>query len=187
MSKGLARIYGGASDEVLVRQIAAGDDAALACVLIRYKPLLRSAVCKLCAYPFDYDDLYQEATLGLLKAVKSYDQGKGPFSAFDKLCVESERFTYIRSFHKKSNIPANHLVELKDEFHMPFSDPQDIYIDREEADDMKKRMKSSLSDLEFKIIRCYIMGKSYEEIAEELGISVKSVDNAIQRVRRKLK
>lgn len=187
MSKGLAQIYCGTADEVLVRQIAGGDDAALACVLIRYKPLLRSAVGKLCTYPFDYDDLYQEATLGLLKAIKSYDHEKGTFSAFAKLCVESELFTYIRSFRKKTNIPANHLVELKDTFHMPLSDPQEIFIDREEADDMKKKMKNSLSDLEFKIIRCYIMGKRYEEIAENLGISVKSVDNAIQRVRRKLK
>lgn len=187
MSKGTMHAYYTDSDEELICKIAKGDDVALARVLVKYSPLLRSAVGKLCAYPFDYDDLYQEATLGLLKAVKSYNGEKGSFSAFAKLCVESELLTYIRSFNKKSTIPANNLIELKDEFHMPLSDPQDIYINREETDDMRKKLKDSLSDLEFKIICCYIMGKSYENIAAELGISVKSVDNAIQRVRRKLK
>ena len=187
MSDGLAQMYCGVSDEALISKISQGDDSALACILTRYNPLLKSAVYRLYNDSFDYDDMYQEATLGLVKAIKHYDGAKGAFSAFAKLCVESELLSYIRSLQKKSNIPANNLVELKEEFHMPLSDPQDIYIKREEADDIKSKIKDSLSDFEYSIIHRYILGKSYEEIAVELNVSVKSVDNAIQRIRRKLK
>ncbi|MBQ7288469.1 MAG: sigma-70 family RNA polymerase sigma factor [Clostridia bacterium] len=187
MSKGLTQMYYGASDEELIQRIAGGDDVALACVLMRYKPLLKTAVYKVHVPSLDYDDLYQEATLGLVKAIKNYNNEKGPFSAFAKLCVESELVTYIRSCWKKSNIPAMNLVEFNDEFHMPLSDPQDIYLRREEIDQVRSKIKNSLSDFEFKIIHSYIMGKSYDEIAGELNVSVKSVDNAMQRIRRKLK
>ena len=187
MSDGLAQMYNGASDEALILQVTQGDDSALACILTRYKPLLKSAVYKHYNDSFDYDDMYQEATLGLVKAIKHYDSTKGVFSAFAKLCVESELLSYIRSLQKKSNIPANNLVELKDELHMPLSDPQEIYIKREEVDNIKAKIKDSLSDFEYSIIHHYILGKSYEEIADELGVTVKSVDNAIQRIRRKLK
>lgn len=187
MSKGITQSYCDASDEALIRRFFAGDDSALACILARYKPLLKSSVYKVYTDQLDYEDLYQEATLGLVKAIKHYNDTKGAFAAFAKLCVESELLSYIRSIRKKSTIPANRLVEFKDEFHTPLSDPQDIYIEREEVDHIKVKIKNNLSDFECRIIHCYIMGKSYEEIATELNVSVKSVDNAMQRVRRKLK
>lgn len=187
MSNGSVQMSCEASDDILVRQISEGDDSALTCIFMRYKPLLKSAVYKLYNDSFDYDDMFQEATLGLVKAVARYKSQKGTFSAFAKLCVESELISYIRSLQKKSNIPANNLVELKDEMPTSLSDPQDIYMRREEVDDIKAKIKNNLSDFECKVIHCYIMGKSYDAIATELGVTVKSVDNAIQRIRRKFK
>lgn len=175
-----------AADEYLVKCAVGGDDNALACIITRYTPLIKAAVFKACNERCDSDDYTQEATLGLIKAIKNYREERGSFAAFAKLCVENELFSYIRSLNKKSVIPPDKIVELKDNIRGP-QDPQDIYIIREEAAGIKQKIKSCLSELEFSVMRAYMMGESYEAIANELGITVKSVDNAVQRIRRKLK
>ncbi len=182
-----------ACDEVLVRRFQAGEKASAAVLFARYTPLLHRSASR-CSLPAcDYEDVYQEACIGFLSALKAYVPGRGAaFAAFAKVCVENRLKNFSASQHtQKMNAYRSQLsLEALNENGSDFSDdknPESIYLSKEQMDAFYQDINSKLSPLERDILILYLCGNNYKFIASKMGIPYKSVDNALQRVRRKLK
>jgi RNA polymerase sporulation-specific sigma factor len=178
--------------------VAEGHREAEEVLVVRYNRLVR-----ICARPFflvggDSEDLIQEGMVGLLKAIRSYDEGKeASFRTFAEICIRSRLYSILRNQNQNKNAPLDHsvFVELPffdsnsytvDSFDLSHSDPEDLLILQENFDEMWKRVQNQLSELETKILGLYLDGLSYQEIAVKVSKSPKSVDNAVQRIRRKV-
>lgn len=185
------------SDASLVKLYRAGDEDAAAVLITRYLPLIRSHAS---AFSKDsgesYEDLCQEGMIALLAAVRAYDSSYSAFPTFARLCVDRMMNTMIRAKGRKKRIPDKQITafdslddnNLSDKLTASDSgDPELIIIQREALDRLKARVKQELTELENAVLTDYIGGSSYDEIAERLGITSKSVDNALQRIRRKLR
>jgi RNA polymerase sporulation-specific sigma factor len=186
------------SDATLCRWVAEGRSEAEEILVIRYNRLVR-----ICARPFflvggDSEDLIQEGMVGLLKAIRSYDEGKdASFRTFAEVCIRSRLYSILRNQNLNKHAALNHSVLVE----LPFfdsnsftvgpldisrSNPEDLLILQENFDEMWKRVRKQLSELEAKILGLYLDGLSYQEIAVKVSKSPKSVDNAVQRIRRKV-
>ena len=147
------------------------------------------------------EDLIQEGMIGLYKAIRDFRADKqASFRAFAELCVTRQIITAIKTATRQKHIPLNSYVSLNKPIYEEDSDrtlldvisgvkvanPEDMIISREEFSDIESKMNDILSDLEWKVLMSYLDGKSYQEIAAELGRHIKSIDNALQRVKRKL-
>ncbi len=184
------------SDNELISLAVSGDQAAFACLLGRYSSLIHSkavAKSRLCGCDI-VDDLCQEAAIGLLNAVKSYDPTKGAeFRTYADICVENVLISAVRSYVSHKNQPLNDYEELSDSeisgsvISCASGDPQEFMAENDSLDSLMDEISISLTDLEKNVLNMRICGYSYEETADKLGIGVKSVDNAIQRVRQKMK
>ena len=188
------------NDEALQQRAAQGDAAAEETLVQRYSKLVKA-----CARPYflvggNSEDLIQEGMLGLLSAIRSYDAKKeSSFPAYAELCVRRRLFSAIKSANRKKHTPLNDSVSLESQlfdgdqnqlaysFYRAFSrDPEDALIAKEQEAELFKAFSQNLSALEAKILGLYLEGLSYSEIALEVNKSPKSVDNAVQRMRRKL-
>jgi RNA polymerase sporulation-specific sigma factor len=149
----------------------------------------------------DHDDLIQEGMIGLYKAVRDYKPEKMcSFRAFAELCITRQIITAIKTATRQKHIPLNSYISLNKPLYDEESDrtlmdvimegrvsnPEEIIINREDLVAINDRIREVLSGLEQDVLSAYLDGKSYQEIAEELGRHVKSIDNALQRVKRKL-
>ena len=147
------------------------------------------------------EDIIQEGMIGLYKAIRDFRADKqASFRAFAELCVTRQIITAIKTATRQKHIPLNSYVSLNKPIYEEDSDrtlldvisgvkvanPEDMIISREEFSDIESKMNDILSDLEWKVLMSYLDGKSYQEIAAELGRHIKSIDNALQRVKRKL-
>ena len=164
----------------------------------RYKNMLISLAGVYVCDGLDFEDLYQEGLIGLYKAVMLYDPERSSFSTFVYLCMKRSIISAYRSF-KKSNPETT--SPLSDDFSDPedeelyagfvYSDnstnPESLFIDKETTEQLFEKIDGLLSPLENKVLRAYLADKSYDDIAEELNKSKKSVDNALLRIRNKLK
>lgn len=187
------------SDQELIALSNADHQDAFACLLGRYSSMIHAkavAKSKLCAC--DVDDLSQEAAIGFLKAVRSYDAAKGAgFRTYAEICVENVLVSAVRAYLSRGNLPLNDHREFADTemlggmaaFASPEStgDPEGHIFESEGVGRLTETIFAVLTEREKAVIQCRIKGFSYEETAKRLGISVKSVDNAIQRVRQKMK
>lgn len=192
--------YDQLTDEALCKQVAAGDRIAEETLVMRYNRLVR-----MCARPYflaggDSEDLIQEGMLGLLAAIREYTPERElPFSAYARICIRNRLLSAVRAAKRKKHIPLNHSVSFETPlfdsdppcaFHgapvLQDSDPEEVLIDREDQQERITSLKDCLSGFETKILQLYLDGLSYDEIAAEVGRSPKSVDNAVQRIRRKL-
>ena len=186
------------SDEALCTLAASGNPAAEEILMERYTRLVRT-----CARPFflaggDSEDLTQEGMVGLLKAVREYDAEKAAsFRTFAELCIRSRLYSVLRASAREKHIPLNQSVSLDTPCfdsnsytsgtnNLAQRDPEDDLIDREHTAALLSGVRKQLSDLEAKILGYYLDGLSCREIAETVGRSPKSVDNAVQRIRRKV-
>lgn len=186
------------SDEALCTLAASGNPAAEEILMERYTRLVRT-----CARPFflaggDSEDLTQEGMVGLLKAVREYDAEKvASFRTFAELCIRSRLYSVLRASAREKHIPLNQSVSLDTPCfdsnsytsgtnNLAQRDPEDDLIDREHTAALLSGVRKQLSDLEAKILGYYLDGLSCREIAETVGRSPKSVDNAVQRIRRKV-
>lgn len=178
------------SDEVLCTMVAAGDRRAEETLVMRHTRLVR-----ICARPFflaggDSEDLVQEGMVGLLHAVREFDPTKAvSFRIFAELCIRSRLCSAVRAAARGKHTPLNDSVSLEPSFSSGQScqeDPEAILIDRESLQERISALKGRLSDFEADILSLYLSGLSYFEIAAEVDRSPKSVDNAVQRIRRKL-
>ncbi|MEY8401885.1 sigma-70 family RNA polymerase sigma factor [Oscillospiraceae bacterium 44-34] len=182
------------SDEELCLSAARGDPSAETELVRRYGRLVRACVCPLFLVGGDSEDLTQEGMLGLLTAVRSFDPGRdASFRTFAEICIRSRLLTAVRAAQGGKHAPLNHSVS----YEPPLFDgtnaylfssaesPEDVVIGREELKERLEALKGRLSKFEAQILPPYLNGLSSGEIAQRVGRSQKSVDNAIQRIRRK--
>ena len=189
--------YADASDKALAALAASGDGEAEAALLARYFPLVRSrAAAFLATGESGFEDLCQEGMIGLLAAVRAYDSEKSSFPTFARLCIDRMLCAVHRGDTRKKRIPKTQLSVLDEmrendlSVKLPASDvgdPESILIEREALERLKLRVQQNLTELESTLLSDYVGGRSYEEIAARHGISAKAVDNALQRIRRKLR
>ena len=185
-------------DEALCALAAAGNREAEEVLVTRYNRLVRT-----CARPFfliggDSEDLTQEGMVGLIKAVREYDAAKeASFRTFAEICIRSRLYSVLRAAARDKHSPLNQSVPLDTPFldsnsytsgtsHLAQRNPEDFLIDREHTAALLAGVRKQLSEFEAKILGYYLDGLSCREIAETVGKAPKSVDNAVQRIRRKV-
>jgi len=187
------------SDEELITKLRAGDDVAEALLYMRYKQVVRSKARGYFLVGADQEDIIQEGMVGLYKAVCDYAFDKQvSFRAYADLCITRQIFTAIKGATRKKHMPLNNYISfsypisdgettlgdvLKD---VRVSDPEELFIDRENYETTVSGIEKALSRLEQNALILFLNGYSYRRIADILGKPVKSVDNAIQRVKKKL-
>ena len=189
------------TDDELIKLSQSGDDEALETVLIRYKPLVYKKSQPYYLAGGDDDDVVQEGLIGLYKAVMSFDKTKFPlFKVFAGVCIERRILSAVKKASRLKHNPLNSYISLSNtdngaEFENYFDiatdqsvsqNPEEILIDRENVSGLEGKINSALSDFELKVLLNYINGSSYKETAEILGRDVKAVDNAMQRIKKKL-
>ncbi len=190
--------YDSVSDNEIVKLAQAGDASALESVLMRYKPLVHKKSQPYYLAGGDDDDIVQEGLIGLYKAVMSFDESRFPlFNVFAGVCIERRIISAVKKASRQKHSPLNTYVSLSaasdEEGGAVVSDiigggsnPEDIILERESFSGLEDKIYDTLSPLELKVLLCIVDGKSYKEAAECLGKDVKAIDNAMQRVKRKL-
>ena len=191
------------TDEEIVELARAGDEVALEHLLIRYKNFTRVKARSYFLVGADKEDIVQEGMIGLYKAIRDFQaERQSSFRAFAELCITRQIITAIKSATRQKHIPLNSYVSLN----RPVShedgdqdrvlvdvlsthtaaDPVELVISSEEVRSMQSSFSEILSDLEAHVLHLYLEGKSYQEIAAGLKRHVKSIDNALQRIKRKV-
>ncbi|RLQ91779.1 RNA polymerase sporulation sigma factor SigH [Falsibacillus albus] len=188
-------------DEHLVDLVHQGDSEALDFLIQKYRNFVRAKARSYFLIGADKEDIVQEGMIGLYKAIRDYKEDKlTSFKAFAELCITRQIITAIKTATRQKHIPLNSYVSLDKPIYDEESDrtlmdvisgakimnPEELIINREEFDNIEGKMTELLSDLERKVLALYLDGQSYQEISEELNRHVKSIDNALQRVKRKL-
>ena len=179
------------TDEQLVLLSQSGNKQATEQLLLRYSPLVRRRARCFFLVGGETEDLIQEGMIGLYDAIGDYTckQGEGSFSGFAYLCVTRRIIDAVKSSARLKNVPLNYYVSLFDrerEFSVESPDPEDEMIRKEDRREFLQRMSRVLSDFEFRVIVMYMDGMSCLEICQATGKDGKSVDNAIQRSKKKL-
>lgn len=188
-------------DEEIVEDARTGNDRALEFIINKYKGFVRAKARTYFLIGADREDIIQEGMIGLFKAIRDFRENKlSSFRAFAELCITRQIITAIKTATRQKHIPLNSYISLNrpvfdeesDRTLMDYiseesiSDPEEMMINREEFNGIEDKMSEVLSDLEWKVLSLYLQGQSYQEIAEELNRHIKSIDNALQRVKRKL-
>ena len=188
-------------DEELVELVHNGDSEALDYLIQKYRNFVRAKARSYFLIGADKEDIVQEGMIGLYKAIRDFREDKlTSFKAFAELCITRQIITAIKTATRQKHIPLNSYVSLDKPIYDEESDrtlmdvlsgakvldPEELFINQEEFDHIEVKMKELLSDLERKVLALYLDGQSYQEISEELNRHVKSIDNALQRVKRKL-
>lgn len=188
-------------DEDIVERAQDGDDVAQEYLINKYKNFVRAKARSYFLIGADQEDIIQEGMIGLYKAIRDFRGDKlSSFRAFAELCITRQIITAIKTATRQKHIPLNSYVSLNKPIYdedsdrtlldvisgTKITDPEELIISREEFDDIEEKMGEILSGLEWQVLMSYLEGKSYQEIAMDLNRHVKSVDNALQRVKRKL-
>jgi RNA polymerase sporulation-specific sigma factor len=189
------------SDEDIVSEAKDGNTIALEFLINKYKNFVKAKARSYFLIGADREDIIQEGMIGLYKAIRDFKGDKlSSFRAFAELCITRQIITAIKTATRQKHIPLNSYVSLNKPIYdedsdrtlldilsgTKITDPEELMINREEYNDIEFKMGEILSDLEWKVLTLYLEGKSYQEIAVDLRRHVKSIDNALQRVKRKL-
>lgn len=188
-----------ADDEVAILA-QTGDGQALVFLLDKYKNFVRAKARSYFLIGADHEDIVQEGMIGLYKAIRDYKADKQTsFRAFAELCVKRQIITAIKTATRQKHVPLNSYVSLNKPLYDEESDrtlldviegrvtnPEDLFISQEGMNHIQQQIDTLLSDFEKQVLEAFLDGKSYQEIAQLLGRHVKSIDNALQRVKRKL-
>ena len=191
-----------ATDEELVASFRDGQQAAVEALLNRYRGFTRLKARSYFLAGADRDDIVQEGMIGLYKAIRDFDPGRETsFRSFAEVCVTRQIITAVKTATRQKHIPLNTYVSLskplgdaddpdwalQDVIEGPeISDPAELVISGDEMRNMKIAFAEILSDFEAEVLHMYVEGKSYQEIAEHLDRHVKAIDNALQRIKRKI-
>ena len=178
------------NDRSLVSLYRSGDQGAFRQLAARYFFVIRHKAAEFYGRGVEPDDLFQEGLLGLHYAAISFDEKNGAFSAYAGVCVRNRMISAIRSFGAlKKRIDREHcsIEEVQSLVSDPLCEPENAVISREAMESLLSYLRDNLSDKELSVLSLYVDGKSYDEISCQLGISKKSCDNAMQRVRKKLR
>ncbi len=188
-------------DEEVVELCHQGNSAAEEFLLDKYKNFVRSKARSYFLVGADHEDIVQEGMIGLYKAIRDFRPDKlSSFRAFAELCITRQIITAIKTATRQKHIPLNNYVSLNKPLYDEESDrtlldvivegqtsnPEELIINRENLGNIHAKMNEVLSNLEQEVLNAYLDGKSYQEIAQTLGRHEKSIDNALQRVKRKL-
>lgn len=189
------------NDEEIIIDARNGNVEALEHIINKYKNFVRAKARTYFLIGADREDIIQEGMIGLFKAIRDFKGDKlSSFRAFAELCITRQIITAIKTATRQKHIPLNSYISLNkpvfdeesDRTLMDIicegriSDPEEMMINREEYNTMEVKMGEVLSGLELEVLSYYLQGKSYQEIAVDLDRHVKSIDNALQRVKRKL-
>ena len=185
-------IFKDLNDNELCYMVKNNDLNAFDQLLKRYTALIRGKVKKFSFCKTETEDLFQEGVMGLLSAARTFnDSFEVKFSSYASTCVERCLINVLKSEKRKKCFPEGNLVYIEDSdldiISGEVSTPESLFIVKESLEQKKSQLKSILSDLEFKVTFLYLDGCTYTEIANKLLISPKSVDNAMQRIKRKLR
>ena len=188
-------------EEDIVESAKQGSTYALEYLMNKYRSFVRAKAKSYFLVGADRDDITQEGMIGLYKAIRDFRSDKlSSFRAFAELCITRQIITAIKTATRQKHIPLNSYVSLNKPIYdeesdrtlldvlsgSKITDPEELMIHQEEFRDIESRMGELLSGLECQVLRYYLDGKSYQEIAEDLDRHVKSIDNALQRVKRKV-
>ncbi|HOJ11996.1 MAG TPA: RNA polymerase sporulation sigma factor SigH [Clostridiales bacterium] len=195
-------LYSVMDDEEIVIAAKAGNEKALNYLIYKYKNFVRAKARTYFLIGADREDIIQEGMIGLYKAIRDYNEDKlSSFKAFAELCITRQIITAVKTATRQKHIPLNSYISLNKPIFDEESDrtlidviggteticdPEEMMISREEITGMETKLNKVLSKLELKVLSLYLEGKSYQEVAVELNRHVKSIDNALQRVKRKL-
>lgn len=189
------------SDEEIVMEAKLGNNKSQDYLISKYENFVKSKAKSYFLIGADKEDIYQEGMIGLYKAIRDFNPDKlSSFKAFAELCVTRQIITAIKTATRQKHIPLNTYVSLNKPIYeeesertlldvlagIKISDPEELIISKEQMDYIEDKIENVLSDLELEVLTSYLDGKSYQEIACDLDRHSKSIDNALQRVKRKL-
>ena len=187
-------------DDNMVFRAKAGDEKSLNHILRKYRNFVRSKAKPFFIVGADKEDILQEGMIGLFKAIRDYDEEKTvSFRAFAELCVTRQIITAVKTATRQKHIPLNSYISLNKPMseedpdktlmdmmkNSHISDPEQLIISKEEMKLIEEKTKEMLSEFETRVLSLYLKGYSYNEISEKLCKHPKSVDNALQRIKRK--
>ena len=193
------------SDEELILMYRDGEEDAAGVIMNRYKNLVRKKAGSMYILGADRDDLIQEGMIGLFKAMRDYDMGRDVnFFTFADLCVSRQMYTAVQASNRQKHLPLNTYISLysqnmnstegTEEYALMDTlssqkdiNPEDMVIEQEDMEYMEHAILKELSELEKQVFELHLTGMSYTEIAKVLGRDEKSTDNALQRMKNKIK
>lgn len=190
----MGKDYDTCTDEELIARLRAGEREITDYLIDKYKSLVRTRARALYLVGGDHEDLIQEGMLGLFKAVRDYKPEKeASFATFAGLCIDRQMYSAVASSQRQKHQPLNSFVSLSEpvsEQELRLVDeetPEEIMISRENVIGMHERIKERLSKFEYQVLELYLKGYDYTQIAEKLGKQPKAIDNALQRIRSKVR
>lgn len=188
------------SDEQLIEQLRSGDSKVMDYILDKYKPLVRKKANAVFLIGGETDDLIQEGMIGLFKAVRDYDEGKeASFFSFAELCITRQLYKAVEASNRKKHAPLNTYIsfysETGEEGHSlaetlttgGMGDPEQMIIDQENLKQFWEGLRGHLSHMEQQVLDEYLQGNNYQQIAEHMDKPPKTIDNALQRIKTKVR
>ncbi|MCI5918079.1 MAG: sigma-70 family RNA polymerase sigma factor [Roseburia sp.] len=188
------------SDEQLIRKLREGDSKIMDFILNKYKPLVRKKSNAMYLIGGDTDDLIQEGMIGLFKAICDYDESKeASFYHFAELCINRQIYSAIEASNRKKHAPLNSYISFYSESNEDgvavedllgadfLSNPEEVVIAQESQEILLQKLRAKLSKFEQNVLDDYLSGMNYQQIAEKMGKSPKAIDNALQRIKGKMK
>ncbi len=190
------------TDEILIDRLRDGEKSIMDYLMDKYKNLVRRKAQSMYILGADTEDLIQEGMIGLFKAVRDYDAGRdASFYTFAELCISRQMYTAVQASQRKKHWPLNSYIslnsenkeqeessELLDILHCgQNNDPEKLFLDKERMEYLECQMEKELSGFERQVLDLYLTGMTYSQIAKVLGRDEKSTDNALQRVKTKIK
>ena len=185
-------------DEVLISRCRQGDRTALECIMEKYKPLVIKKARSMFLIGGETEDLIQEGMIGLFKAVQDFDPDRETsFYRFSKLCIDRQIYSAVTSAGRKKHSPLNGYVSLSDSEELEWEErwrrpavstvsPEEALINRESMEMIQEKLGERLSSLEWSVLKLFLEGYSYAQMADKLGKKEKSIDNALRRIKGKL-
>ncbi len=192
----LMKQYDGIKDEELIFRFKNGESEILDYLMEKYKNMVRKKARTMFLIGGENDDLIQEGMIGLFKAVRDYQPDKdATFQTFASICVDRQIYNAIQSSNRQKHQPLNSYVSLSEqdgenEEHLGdtwVENPESIIIDQENVQNLEQEITTTLSPMENQVLEYYLAGNGYGEIAELMGKTPKSIDNALRRIRTKIK
>lgn len=196
--------YENIPDEQLIRKLRQGETAIMDYIISKYKYLVIRAAKAIYLIGGENDDLIQEGMIGLFKAVRDFDiNQETSFYSFAELCISRQMYTAIKLSQRQKHMPLNSYVSLYDIKKSDYDDkqsplieqleietnnnPEELFLDKERMQMLVEELNERLSDMERRVLHLYLQGEDYRSIAELLDKSPKSIDNALQRIRQKMR
>lgn len=191
--------YDALSDEELLRQLRQGRDEITDYILEKYKPLVRRQANAMYLIGGETEDLIQEGMIGLFKAIRDFQENHdASFYHFAEICINRQLYSALAASNRKKHIPLNSYISLsaqetvngrmmEEEILGHSESPEQMLIEREVWEEFRRRLTGNLSKMENQVLHLYLEGNNYIQIAERMDKSPKSIDNALQRIRHKVK